>query len=1273
MPQVVIPSKGLTLEFPDGMSEKEMADAIDANFPRNGEDVQFELNADPSFGKTISTKDYALLEKYSNGKPWMTAGKVADLVVNAAKGVGQTIAGGVEAAVQEPEKLGYSAAEGFARGGLDLVNLISESTNPASPLFKLKSLLTGAGTEFERAEQFRQAAAAAEYRDQLARGEKAILFDPSQVSAAQAEASSLFLSPDMLAPGIGKIGKVGGMAEKATAAGLRGAGKVLQAGSAAAKGAEAILAGAIEKATGMTAKEAGEVVGKTGIGGIAAGAIGDGLISGTLGAYGAGITGLKTGGIIGEVLQSTGEAMAKGPSRISPLAAAAMDETISPLARNIAGAAQRFGGGLLLDIAPRTVDGLIEGAGIGAVLGALSGGQEGAAQGLGAGAVGGALGATVGRGFQYGLDALGNIKGGMPFQNSIRNERVTGDWQRFLAKVDPAQAERVAVFTSNLADKGFDGRALLVDLNDATGNLNGSMRFIREGELPLNPEGKPIVPETSFKGVHFDPAATGGDRVIYVNVDRATADTPVHELMHMLTKSQVDESFLNNARKYIFGVDGSEISPDLAGTQIQPAMVPKSAVVDFATQYAKTGRNADAFVENARVAYDPNSTVEQRIAAQKFLADEMAAYYAGFKAVGGIKGQYKDVLLKGKIPGILTTAFDLARDATVSKFRRDGAFDFAGRGLEGGFLKDGKPVRLKGMDKIIEDAFSAIRDGSLDVSEPVTLIDPVKIGPDGVAAVNKAFGFDVVDPKTGKINPVLKPKKGKATKAQLEKLKEVISTPATAEEAGVGIGAVTATEDGGFAFTGGLSDAQMEKLVGPEPASDFPQPQQVPQTAPGSPTPEPAKPAATGFSPRQVRVLYQINRMIRDGINQIMNFTYAAETKKPKGIERGPGSKSIPSNAIALSNNQMIPYEIFLNKKGETRVRLLDLGLISKRLNELLRQPKFKSAFPTGLDATEAFIQKYLPNLTKGSEPSAKVLADDNGKFGDLRRNLFYEAMKPPKPDVFANEPEAGYEIKRGDRSVFRTYSLENILSMAPAGGSTSFNDAGYRKLKSNYQPAKVGDKDVFTSGAGARVIEGTRGWRVYRPDGSLEGVYSDLDVAMKKGQKVSASFQPSFDPEAREPLPKGDVTADERLAFYLSQEGIALRRERFANIAAQKAAEFEALLGRPVPSLDPTRVANEASAMDAVIEQSAMDAMARLGLQRQADALQQQTEAAAEASFRSKKAAKPEEVVPPVAPEPTVHQTFQRVIKARKKPVLSIGISSRYFPAAKATEQQLK
>lgn len=1260
---IFIESRGITASFPDDATDDEIKNAIAKEFPRNGEDVQFELNADPSFGKTISTKDYALLEQYSNGKPWMTVGKVADLVVNAAKGVGQTIAGGVEAAVQEPEKLGYSAAEGFARGGLDLVNLISESTNPASPLFKLKSLLTGAGTEFERAEQFRQAAAAAEYRDQLARGEKAILFDPSQVSAAQAEASSLFLSPDMLAPGIGKIGKVGGMAEKATAAGLRGAGRVLRAGESAALGAEKVAAKVAEKVTGMTPEAARSAAGAVGAGG---------FLYDPFGASGV-IGGLKIGGKIGEVLEATGEAMAKGPSRISPLAAAAMDETISPLARNIAGAAQRFGGGLLLDIAPRTVDGLIEGAGIGAVLGALSGGQEGAAQGLGAGAIGGALGATVGRGFQYGLDALGNIKGGMPFQNSIRNERVTGDWQRFLAKVDPAQAERMAVFTSNLADKGFDGRALLVDLNDATGNLNGSMRFIREGELPLNPEGKPIVPETSFKGVHFDPAATGGDRVIYVNVDRATADTPVHELMHMLTKSQVDESFLNNARKYIFGVDGSEISPDLAGTQIQPAMVPQSAVVDFANLYAKSGKNSKKFEDSAKTAYDPNATLEERIAAQKTLADEMAAYYAGFKAVGGIKGQYKDVLLKGKIPGILTTAFDLARDATVSKFRRDGAFDFADRGLEGGFLKDGKPVRLKGMDKIIEDAFSAIRDGSLDVSEPVTLIDPAKIGPDGVAAVNKAFGFDVVDPKTGKINPVLKPKKGKATKAQLEKLKEVISTPATAEEAGVGIGAVTATEDGGFAFTGGLSDAQMEKLVGPEPASDFPQPQQVPQPASGAPTPEPAKPAATGLSPRQVRVLYQINRMVRDGINQIMNFTYAAETKKPKGIERGPGSKSIPSNAIALSNNQMIPYEIFLNKKGETRVRLLDLGLISKRLNELLRQPKFKSAFPTGLDATEAFIQKYLPNLTKGSEPSAKILADDNGKFGDLRRNLFYEAMKPPKPDVFANEPEAGYEIKRGDRSVFRTYSLENILSMAPAGGSTSFNDAGYRKLKSNYQPAKVGDKDVFTSGSGARVIEGTRGWRVYRPDGSLEGVYSDLDVAMKKGQKVSASFQPSFDPEAREPLPKGDVTADQRLEFYLSPEGIAMRRERFANLAAQKAAEFEALLGRPVPSLDPTRVANEAAAMDAVIEQSAMDAMARLGLQRQADVLQQQTEAAAEASFKAKKAAKQEEAAPPVTPEPTVHQTFQRVIKARKKPVLSIGISSRYFPAAKATEQQLK
>lgn len=44
MPQVVIPSKGLTLEFPDGMSEKEIAAVIDSNFPRNGQDVEYDIS-----------------------------------------------------------------------------------------------------------------------------------------------------------------------------------------------------------------------------------------------------------------------------------------------------------------------------------------------------------------------------------------------------------------------------------------------------------------------------------------------------------------------------------------------------------------------------------------------------------------------------------------------------------------------------------------------------------------------------------------------------------------------------------------------------------------------------------------------------------------------------------------------------------------------------------------------------------------------------------------------------------------------------------------------------------------------------------------------------------------------------------------------------------------------------------------------------------------------------------------------------------------------------
>jgi hypothetical protein len=271
-------------------------------------------------------------------------------------------------------------------------------------------------------------------------------------------------------------------------------------------------------------------------------------------------------------------------------------------------------------------------------------------------------------------------------------------------------------------------------------------------------------------------------------------------------------------------------------------------------------------------------------------------------------------------------------------------------------------------------------------------------------------------------------------------------------------------------------------------------------------------------------------------------------------------------------------------------------------MNELL-QTKFKGAFASGLDAKEAFIQKYLPNLAKGTEPSAAVLADDNGKWGDARRDLFYEAMKPPMSDSFINPPAEGYSIKRSDRSVFRDYSLRNILSMTPSGGSTAFNANAYYKVKQNFMPAKVGDKDVFTNGVGTRVIEGTRGYRLYKPDGSLEGVYGDLETAMQKGHKVSASFQPDvearsiesyearkrasmetarpqiqYDPESRVEPPSfasagADPTEVSRLAYFLSPEGIQARHERLSQMAAKKTAEFEAMLNRPMPSMDPERI----------------------------------------------------------------------------------------------------
>ena len=149
MPQVVIPSKGLTLEFPDGMSEKEISAAIDLNFPRNGQDVEYDISTgDPQARNDLTVDDLRLYKAYKESQPSKGVGGWVSSILQGIGSLGTTVAEGIGATFQEPGKALPSAAEGAARGTYDLVNLLTESTNPNSVLFQVKNLATNSGTEF---------------------------------------------------------------------------------------------------------------------------------------------------------------------------------------------------------------------------------------------------------------------------------------------------------------------------------------------------------------------------------------------------------------------------------------------------------------------------------------------------------------------------------------------------------------------------------------------------------------------------------------------------------------------------------------------------------------------------------------------------------------------------------------------------------------------------------------------------------------------------------------------------------------------------------------------------------------------------------------------------------------------------------------------------------------------------------------------------------------------------------------------------------------------
>jgi hypothetical protein len=66
MIEVEVPSRNALIEFPEGTSEEVISKAIKENFPRNGEDVAYELKTDSKGYESLTVEDFRLLVGVAN-------------------------------------------------------------------------------------------------------------------------------------------------------------------------------------------------------------------------------------------------------------------------------------------------------------------------------------------------------------------------------------------------------------------------------------------------------------------------------------------------------------------------------------------------------------------------------------------------------------------------------------------------------------------------------------------------------------------------------------------------------------------------------------------------------------------------------------------------------------------------------------------------------------------------------------------------------------------------------------------------------------------------------------------------------------------------------------------------------------------------------------------------------------------------------------------------------------------------------------------------------
>lgn len=482
MPITIEVANGKTAVFPDGTPQDKITKILDEDYPLDGKTIGETISNNPSY--IPRRQDYNTWEKWSKEQGFDIPG----LIQSAGRGLVDLMDAAVAGASAGAKGAALNPAnylEGAAQGTRSLYGLITESSNPQSPIFKLRDLMTGGGTPEARYNQFVEARKFANRSAELAAGKDGLLVDPQYTNPDFVEAVSLVADPMTLVPFAGELTGAGKLAAKAVGKGVAAVGKTTE------------LVGDVGRsATKVAVREAGQLP--------VLGAV----------AQEADRTARMVQGI-GDTTKQVGNAIASGPSRIGPIEAAGQAAGAAgyPLRERLLGAIGRHGGDFSLDAGVRAAAGAAEGAAIGGTLGYLNNGEEGLGQGIGAGIGMGAAGALAGR-------LAGKLTG------KAATEARVADLERFKA----GNPEHAPAIDAIQAKHGVDAATRTADTIDAAKSMAPGIQI----ELK---DAKQFEADHGGKGrgVHLDKDPATGQPTAVINTDefsKTKGDGPAYTLAH---------------------------------------------------------------------------------------------------------------------------------------------------------------------------------------------------------------------------------------------------------------------------------------------------------------------------------------------------------------------------------------------------------------------------------------------------------------------------------------------------------------------------------------------------------------------------------------------------------------------------------------------------------------------------------------------------------------------------------------------------------------------